>query len=84
MKEIQYTRRAQRALTRMPQAIAERIIASIENIAADNTEGLDIKPLTGREGYRLRVGRYRAIYDYRDNELIVRVLNVGPRGDVYK
>ena len=84
MKDIQYTRRAQRALTRMPQTIALRIIAGIESIAADNTEGLDIKPLTGRNGYRMRVGRYRAIYDYRDNNLVVRVLEIGPRGDVYK
>ena len=59
-------------------------MSDIEKIATDNMDGLDIKRIIGRDGYRLCVGGYRAIYDYQDDKLIVRVLNVGPRGDIYK
>ena len=34
--------------------------------------------------FRLRVGRYRAICDLRDDEFVLLVIHTGPRGDVYK
>lgn len=41
--------------------------------------------MRGYEGYfRLRVGDYRIIYTVNDNVLIVRVIEVGNRGDIYK
>lgn len=48
------------------------------------TEG-DRKPMKGRPGeYRLRVGNYRVLYTVEDAVLIVRVLDAGNRGDIYK
>lgn len=45
----------------------------------------DIKPMTARENlYRLRVGTFRVIYTIEGDLLIVRVLTIGNRGDVYK
>jgi mRNA interferase RelE/StbE len=42
------------------------------------------KKLKGREGYRIRVGNYRIIYDIFDRELIVDVIAVGDRKDIYE
>ncbi len=39
--------------------------------------------LTGQERYRIRQGRYRIIYAIRDGELVVIVVKVGHRKDVY-
>lgn len=45
----------------------------------------DIKPMSGHSNlYRLRVGSFRIIYTIESDMLIVRVLNIGNRGDVYK
>jgi len=45
----------------------------------------NIKVLQGYENfYRLRVGDYRVIYRIDDNELIIIVLKIGSRGDIYK
>ncbi len=45
----------------------------------------DIKPMSGHENlFRLRVGAYRVIYTIENDVLIVRVLTIGNRGDVYK
>jgi len=42
------------------------------------------KRLQGSEFWRLRVGDWRAICDLREGELVLLVLKIGPRGDVYK
>ncbi len=45
----------------------------------------DIKPMAGYTNlYRLRMGAYRVIYTIENDILIVRVLTIGNRGDVYK
>jgi len=50
-----------------------------------SNEHLDIKPMQGyADLYRLRVGKYRFLYQIRQNELIIFVLKAGSRGDVYK
>lgn len=42
------------------------------------------KKLKGRDGYRIRIGTYRVIYDIFDNTLVVDVVNIGSRGDIYE
>ena len=61
----------------------------IENFSEDQERILlkngNIKRLKGNlEGcYRLRLRTYRVIYEKRENELIILVLRIGSRGDVY-
>jgi len=44
---------------------------------------LDSKKLQNRNGFRLRVGNYRFIYDVVDEELIIYIENADNRGDIY-
>lgn len=75
---------------RMPVDLAARFLAAFEALSADPKRGdkrrdsLDIKALTGRDGYRLRIGGWRALYRVEDDRLVVLVLDIGTRGDVYK
>lgn len=58
----------------------KRLAAAISKLP----EG-DVKPVKGHENlYRLRVGDYRVIFTIKDNELIIIVLTIGNRGDIYK
>ena len=41
------------------------------------------KKLTGRSGYRIRIGDYRVIYNIEDKILTVFVIDVGHRKDIY-
>lgn len=42
------------------------------------------KRLVGNESFRIRVGDYRIIYELRDSQLLVLVLRIGHRREVYK
>ncbi len=79
--EIIIEKPALRFLRKQTHENQTRILRAISNLP----ESGDIKPLIGhRSTYRLRVGTYRVIYSLENNILIVRVLDIGNRGDVYK
>ncbi len=58
-----------------------RIIEALKRLEKEPPEG-DIKSMTGRDGYRLRVGNYRVLFDIIDNEIAV--YEIGLRGQIYK
>jgi mRNA interferase RelE/StbE len=62
---------------------AGRILDAIERLAGNpQAPGPNVTKLRGREGYRLRVGDWRVIFDHAGDEIVVRL--VRPRGDIYK
>ena len=81
--QIQILRRAQKALSRLPRQDYERVRDAIASLA-DVPRPPGCKKLTGREGWRIRIGRYRVIYEIEDEVLVVTVLDVGHRRDIYK
>ncbi len=45
----------------------------------------DIRPLKGRKGqFRLRIGTYRVIFEINHNQIVIYILSIDNRGDVYK
>lgn len=85
MYSIHFKKSAIKVLRKMPRKIARRMLSEIEEIAVDpaNYAG-DWKRLTGSQFWRLRVGQYRAVCDLQGDDLVLLVVHVGPRGDVYK
>ena len=75
--EIEYSKQAVKFLAKQNKFVRERIITAIERVPNG-----DIKKLQGRSGYRLRVGKYRIIFD--DNGCIIFIEKIDNRGDVYK
>lgn len=61
----------------------ERIIRALKLLLADRAL-VDIKPLKGRNDWRLRVGDYRVIFIIDNENQVYFVTKIGPRGDVYK
>ena len=84
---IEYTKAAVKTIMKLDKPEKQRIREAIEGLAETPQRG-DIKPMEGKpEGrYRLRVGSYRVIFRY-DNDgamVVICVLDIGPRGDIYK
>jgi mRNA interferase RelE/StbE len=85
MYRIEYRRPARKALMRMPTSLAARFLDAFEVVAIDpNRSDLDIKRLSSRDGYRLRIGGWRALFRVEDDRLVVLALDIGARGDMYK
>jgi len=69
------------------EKINEPFYSSIKSAIVDLTENPrpnGYKKLKGRTGYRIRVGNYRVIYDIFDTTLVVDVITVGHRKDIYE
>ncbi|MFI5986680.1 type II toxin-antitoxin system RelE/ParE family toxin [Streptomyces sp. NPDC051555] len=83
---FRFTAAAQRQLRAIDRPAAMRILTALTALGDDPyREDADIKKLTGPSGlYRLRVGSYRIAYQVLDGELVVLVVKVGDRRDVYR
>jgi mRNA interferase RelE/StbE len=85
MYQIKYRRQARNYLARLPMKIKSAIVEKLHGLALNPDDPtLDIDVLRGRNGYRLRVGDYRILYTRHEDQLIIEVIKVRPRGDVYK
>jgi mRNA interferase RelE/StbE len=76
-------RRAQRELAGLASDVYVRIRDAIQALAQDPRPQGHLK-LTGRNGFRLRIGDYRVIYEIDDEQRVVTILHIGHRRDVYK
>ena len=85
MYELKYRRQARNYLARLPLRIKSAIVNNLHELAANpDNASLNIDVLKGWEWFRLRVGQYRIIYTRQDDQLIIEVVKIRPRGDIYK
>ena len=85
MYTVEYSRDAVRTLRRMPRNTADLIRSKIAALAVEpQAANNNVKALTGRPGFRLRVGDWRVIYDLDDGLRILAVERVAPREGVYE
>ncbi len=85
MYRIVLTKQVHKILLKLPRNTANLIRQKLENLANDPYgDNPNVKKLHNRPGYRLRVGDWRVIYEIQDDELIILVLRVAPRGEVYR
>lgn len=70
-------------LRSIPNADVKRILKKINSLC-ENPRGEGCVKLSAQERYRVRQGIYRIIYEIRDELLVVHVVKIGHRSDVYK
>ena len=80
---IAILRRAQKELAQLPSPAYESVRDAIGALA-ETPRPAGCRKLSGREGWRIRVGDYRIIYEIDDERQRVTVLHVGHRRDVYR
>jgi len=84
MYSIEYSKQAIRALLKMPPNTAALIRTKLADLAQDPLAARNVKKLTGQPGYRLRVGGWRVLYLLDGTRLLVRVMEIDTRGEIYK
>jgi mRNA interferase RelE/StbE len=80
--EVFILRRAQKDLADVPLRDYKRLKDSIAALAVNPRPHGCLK-LTGRMGWRIRIGDYRVIYEVDDRNQTITVLDIGNRKDVY-
>jgi mRNA interferase RelE/StbE len=85
MYRLIYRRQARNYLARLPLKIKSRIIDKLHELQKDpDSTNIDVDKLKGEAGYRLRIGPYRIIYTQHRDQLIIEVVKIRTRGDIYK
>ena len=80
---VEILRRAQRELASTPPTTLLHVRDAIRALG-DEPRPPGCRKLAGREGWRIRVGDYRVIYEIDDDQRTVAILHIGHRRDVYR
>lgn len=83
MYQVQISNRAAKALEKLPDGSFERITKAIQELA-ENPRPPGCKKMKGRQGYRIRVGDYRVVYEIEDDKLLVLIIDVGHQREIYR
>lgn len=78
MFQIAYSNKALKFLKSQNKDTQKRIVSAIEKLPLEG----DIRKLKGLNGYRLRVGTFRVLFDINRN--IIDIIKIENRGQVYK
>ena len=82
--EISFRRRARKQLLEIPEPYRYRIAQRIDGFKT-NPRPSGVEKIRGFEDhYRVRIGPYRVVYMTQDDKLIVEVIRIGARKDVYR
>ena len=81
--ELVFKKSVAKDLRAFPSADVKRILQRIRALANDPRPP-GSERLSGQERYRVRQGAYRIVYEIEDSRLVVLVVRVGHRRDVYR
>ena len=82
--QIEWKSSALKELKRIDKSAVPRIINAVESLAT-NPRPVGVRKLKGSErSFRIRAGAYRVIYEILDNALILFIVRVRHRKDVYR
>ena len=80
---VRFKPSADREFRKLPREVQTRIGAKLDRLAEDPFAP-GVEKLKGQEGFRARVGDYRIIFDRLHAELVILVIQVGHRREVYR
>ena len=83
MFEIRFSKGAIKELKKLPRPISKRIFEQI-SLLQKNPYVRNIKKLAGQPFFRLRIGDYRVIFEIKKKDLILFIIKVAHRKNIYK
>lgn len=82
--EIVYAPSAAKALRKLDRQVARRILEAISKLAEEPRSAGCVQLVGGEGELRIRVGDYRVVYDVIDEEVVVLILRLGHRREIYR
>ncbi len=81
--KVTFKKSVAKDLRAIPKQDVKRILSRIDTLT-DNPRGEGCIKLSGQERYRVRQGLYRIIYEIQDERLVVQVVKIGHRSNIYE
>jgi mRNA interferase RelE/StbE len=81
--KVYFKHSADKDLKPIPDTDLKKILKRIESLAK-NPRPMGCEKVVGQDKYRVRQGDYRILYTINDDALIVRIMKVGHRKDIYR
>ena len=82
--EIVYAPSAAKALRKLDRQVARRLLEAISKLAEEPHPAGCVQLVGGEGELRIRVGDYRVVYDVIDEEIVVLILRLGHRREIYR
>jgi len=83
--EITYDKQPIKFLKKLDKNIVKRVLDKIDIVFANEPVPSDAKRIFGEHGvFRIRIGDYRIIYKIFNNDLVILIIKIGHRKNVYK
>lgn len=82
--KIEWKASAKKELKRLPKPTVGKILVAIESLQLDLHPQGSKKIIGSEHTYRLRTGDYRILYSVYDDYLVIEIIRIGHRKDVYK
>ena len=80
--KIEIKKSAAKEISKLPKEAVKRIVEKIQTLS-DEPRPNGCKKLSGDEKYRIRVGVYRILYSIMDEKLVIFIVKVGHRKEIY-
>ena len=84
MHRLEITRLARKQIDALPKSVASRVESAIVELADNPRPAGSLKMKDRKDTWRIRVGRYRVVYEIHDEVLVVIIVRVAHRRDVYR
>ena len=81
--KVNFVKSVKKDFKKIPKLEVAKILDAIDELSK-NPRSSKSKKLKGEKLYRLRVGNYRVIYDIQDNVMLIFVIKLGHRSDIYR
>jgi mRNA interferase RelE/StbE len=82
--QVEFTKKASKQLDKLSKDLQQKIKTKVQELADNPRPGGVVKLENSDDRYRIRVGDYRVLYEIQDDLLIVSVIRVGHRREVYR
>lgn len=85
MYTLRFSRQAQKFLEKQSHGVRQRIRTALLELAEDPLAHRQVKRLSGTDALlRLRVGDVRVVFSIEEEELLILIIAIGNRGEIYR
>lgn len=82
--KIEWKRAAIKELEKLPRPMISKIVSAVDHLSSNPYPHGVRKLVSTENSYRIRIGDYRVLYNIVENKLIVEIIRVGHRKDIYR